>query len=292
MRTACVQAGMIASADSLSLVFVPQPEAAFIYMAYDPELRDGGHPSAVEVRSGYKFLVLDCGDSTVNISAHEIDGSIYPSEGADESGPIPTFKPLISSSSGPCGTLSVDLSFENDFLRPFLGAALFDLFRASSNYRLWMDGEFGELKRLIMTKGGLASGPKRLNMTEPLDCSDDETTSLAALVERWNADKRSPEFQLSAIGRYSIQLSNDLCGKFFQPQFQLVISTVDRLMSLPDLTGLNAIVMTGGFGANALLADQLRKLYETDTCKVVQALMIDLIFQEYPLCAVHVCLAL
>ena len=96
MRTAAKEAGLIrySSEDSSRLLLALEPEAAVLYCLEIEKM---------QLRSGDRIMVLDCGGGTVDITTHELDRN-------------KALREIIPGAGGAFGSIYVDKYFREEFL--------------------------------------------------------------------------------------------------------------------------------------------------------------------------------
>jgi hypothetical protein len=120
MRQAAFRAGLIQDESSDRLALALEPEAACVACEAENEA----------LRKGHRFMVLDCGGGTVDITMHLVA----------EKKPQMQLDEIRRPSGGPWGSTFVDAEFEA-FVKDMVGAHNFGNFKPSSQWvelmRVW-----------------------------------------------------------------------------------------------------------------------------------------------------------
>ena len=126
MRKAAFKAGLIQDESSDRLALALEPEAACVACEAENEA----------LRKGHRFMVLDCGGGTVDITMHLVV----------EKEPHIQLDEICRPSGGPWGSTFVDAEFEG-FVRDLMGAASFGSLKPSSQWvelmRVWEGVKLG-----------------------------------------------------------------------------------------------------------------------------------------------------
>ena len=115
------EAGMISSEDSPKLVLCLEPEAACM-ACEDQRLSEQGAAGREILKADDRFMVLDCGGGTVDITMHKVD-QIMPLKLSEIRAP----------DGGDYGSTYVDREFEQ-FLVELIGTDRWNRFKSSSEH--------------------------------------------------------------------------------------------------------------------------------------------------------------
>jgi hypothetical protein len=135
MRRCAHLGGLIESEDSDRLILALEPEAAVASCLNDVN-------PLIKLENGTKFVMLDCGGGTVDITSHVIASGGYNGccSSDEEEGVVEEedkslndvnavgalcLNELVPPRGGDCGSMKVDENFLNSFLKLFLGEHLF-----------------------------------------------------------------------------------------------------------------------------------------------------------------------
>lgn len=257
MRNAAYDAGMIGERQSTRLKLALEPECACISTQMEP-----GQGFLSDI--GKKLLIVDCGGGTVDITAHEV---------VDKK-PL-RLKELMVPDGGPLGATRVDEQFFF-FFRDLVGFELFDELKRKPAYlsltRAW------EEKKVAFTGteneddgswwANLSIGDVMLEMEIKKD-------GLARMVSEWNDGH--PGKPAKARGKTGLALSFALLKSFFDGPVRKVVEKTRDVIRSHRLTGLDYLVLAGGFGRSPLLQAALRRSFEADGVRVVVSSHPDLV---------------
>ncbi|WAR14116.1 HS12B-like protein, partial [Mya arenaria] len=228
--------------DKLSLAY--EPEAAAIYCKHMrlAKLREPGKDATIQAfPTGLKFLVLDLGGGTVDISAHQVqdDGSL---------------KALREPSGGKWGGTLVDDGFleifEGLFGADFMTGLKSDIEQAESKREL--DAEIEMKKRTIVGKSN-AKANNVISIKLPF-----------ALLE----GTKSAQFE-SALesGIYELiqgklQIDNSILLSAFENSVSKIVEHLNFLLGKTELERLDAVVMVGGFSDSKVVQEAIKDVLE------------------------------
>ncbi|XP_052820668.1 heat shock 70 kDa protein 12B-like isoform X2 [Mya arenaria] len=228
--------------DKLSLAY--EPEAAAIYCKHMrlAKLREPGKDATIQpFPTGLKFLVLDLGGGTVDISAHQVqdDGSL---------------KALREPSGGKWGGTLVDDGFleifEGLFGADFMTGLKSDIEQAESKREL--DAEIEMKKRTIVGKSN-AKANNVISIKLPF-----------ALLE----GTKSAQFE-SALesGIYELiqgklLIDNSILLSAFENSVSKIVEHLNFLLGKTELERLDAVVMVGGFSDSKVVQEAIKDVLE------------------------------
>lgn len=136
MRQCAYQAGLIQNEGSDRLILALEPEAAVASCLNDVN-------PILHLRNGTKFIMLDCGGGTVDVTCH-----VVASGGVDDAQDVLCLNELLSPQGGAYGSIKVDENFLNLFMKPLLGHTLYDkLDHLPSCKHLLMEEFEGKVKK-------------------------------------------------------------------------------------------------------------------------------------------------
>ncbi|XP_069131333.1 heat shock 70 kDa protein 12B-like [Argopecten irradians] len=229
MREAAVQAGLPSNQMQLSL----EPEAASLFCKHIPV--NVKSDKFMEFKSGYRYMVLDAGGGTVDITVHEVK-------------PGGTLRELYKANGGDWGGTKVDLEFEN-LLADLLGPEVFDIFkRECVPDLLEMHRSFEVKKRSIQ-----AQGDDKVTFTVPINLLETFRKQKPG-VDLTKTIENKPKYSGHVIWRGDkLRLSADLTRSLFKPSLENILGQVKMLLGLPEVSGVGAILMVGGYSECPLL---------------------------------------
>lgn len=247
MRVAAEKAGI--DTDNLSIAL--EPEAASLYCKHLPVEKISGCDSQnfSAFSPGSRYLVLDAGGGTVDITVHEVNSN-------------GTLKELQKASGGAWGGSQVDESFRQ-FLIKIVGANILVAFKdqCTSDY-VDMLREFETKKRSVKADtGGKVTIKIPISLKELFEEQTEEDikecincTPFAGKVQ-WVGDK--------------VRIHSDIFKKLFENAAENIVQHVRKLFKEQDLEGTNTILMVGGFSESALLQDRIRKAFPSPAYRVI-----------------------
>lgn len=253
MREAAQRAGIIADISSRNLLLALEPECAALSVHDDFKYL---------LKPATKYLVLDCGGGTIDITAHEVQTA----------SPL-RLKELHPPTGGPWGGKYADDAFV-DFVHTLIGAEASAALRKECGVELELRQSFEDKKRALnpgdptVLRMNLSNLFSTVAARLPLRAHPGlPKKSMAAKVEQYNSQRQGGA-QLSARGctlKMSVPFVTEV---MFQPLLDQICGCVDGLLKKPALDGLAFIVIVGGFGCSKVLQHAIRSRFETNALKV------------------------
>ncbi|XP_022080725.1 uncharacterized protein LOC110973860 isoform X2 [Acanthaster planci] len=263
MREAAYRAGLASPSFPEQLLIALEPEAASICIRklrmreLVPEhlsqrrkwMRDNPEKSnsqvAENIRHGTRYMVVDCGGGTVDITVHEVE--------EDEGGSL---KELHKASGGMYGSVCVDAEFEKLLVEIF-GEDFIEEFKIKRPAG-WVDLmiAFESRKRNV---NPYKNNP--LNVSLPFSFIDyyKKYTRETSTVEDAIWNYRSQNVTWSAQGM--LRFTPEGMQQLFRPAVASIISLVEGLLNEPQLKGVSYLFLAGGFAQSPLLQNQMRKKF-------------------------------
>ncbi|XP_060580175.1 heat shock 70 kDa protein 12A-like [Ruditapes philippinarum] len=246
MRKSALQAGL--SSDSISIAL--EPEAASVYcrqLDVCAVNRDSG-VTLSSLTIGSKYLVLDAGGGTIDLTIHEI-------------APSNCVKQVVVSSGNIFGGNAVNKEFEK-FLKTALSDEKYEQFKQSETEDwVFLMGEF-EVKK----KSFHPDNAHRVNMRFPLSLKDiyesNKRNSFLRIVKKTKsiekAFNRTDFGEDIIIKRDKISFPSDVFVKFFGPATDMTIQQIKKVIRKIHGGTISCILMVGGF-SECILLQQLVK---------------------------------
>jgi molecular chaperone DnaK (HSP70) len=226
MRRAACGAGIISDIDSENLTIVLEPESACIAV----------NTGFQYVKASGRFIVLDCGGGTVDITTHEVK-SINPL--SLESCTLPC--------GGPWGSMHIDLEFTK-FLEEFLGSHYDEEKKPFEFYNLFL-----EFERIKTAFDGV-NEPLRLDLSDVVD-----KKILPDLVTTYN--NKHPAIPVILKGtRGHVALSSTLMLSFYEPFLSQIVTAVQIILS--QVSGISHIILVGGFGGSDIVFNRITSTFQ------------------------------
>ncbi|XP_077334237.1 heat shock 70 kDa protein 12B [Lithobates pipiens] len=202
-----------------------------------------------EMQAGDRYIVVDCGGGTVDLTVHQIEQ------------PEGTLKELYKASGGPYGSVGVDLAFEKmlckifseDFIQTFMmkrPAAWVDLMIA-----------FEARKR--------TAAPQRsnhLNISLPFSFIDFYRRHKGHNVE--TALRKSSVNFVTWSSQGMLRMSSEAMNELFQPTIQQIVQHIGDLMNKPEVKGIKYLFLVGGFAESTMLQNAVQTAF-SEICRVI-----------------------
>ncbi|KAL3878917.1 hypothetical protein ACJMK2_031243 [Sinanodonta woodiana] len=238
MREAAVQAGI----SNKQLLIALEPEAAALYCRHIPlELKEfDGTSSIVPLSPGTRYIVVDAGGGTVDITIHEIleDGNV---------------KELYKATGGAWGGQEVDEAF-NQFLIKIFGAPVLRKFKveAMEDY-LGLFREF-ELKKRKVSPNGKEDVTFSIpaSLLEIFTESTDETMS-EAINQTQFADN------VRVIKGNKLRLDQSIMRGFFDRSLRSISYHLQTFHKDQEKYGISLALLVGGYAESPMLRNAIRE---------------------------------
>jgi molecular chaperone DnaK (HSP70) len=235
MRTAAIGAGIIGpeSSEHDRLLFVFEPEAAAIY-CQDTEDLDLSHQPP-----GTRFMVVDAGGGTVDITVQEIQKNGGLSE-------------VIEGDGGPYGSTYVDAEFKK-YLMGKLGAKVLEDFHDEEPIAY-----LNLLENWETTKCGYNPTTGNGHQSDTYIVFDNK---FYKFLERKNKEalKRLAEEQDGEDD--CLRLTPETMSNIFEPILQGIESKIGTMMETLGERGCDYILLVGGFSASPLLRRRVEQKF-------------------------------
>ena len=203
-----------------------------------------GGPVSAEFKPGMRYIVVDCGGGTVDLTVHEMEASGL-------------LKELYKASGGAWGAIGVDREFENllvkmfgiDFVVSFKNtkpAGLVDLMIA-----------FEAKKR---TANPAKATP--LNISLPFSFIEHYQKLKGHTVEVAIRRFGNKDIRWSSQGM--LRLSPAAMHALFEPVIRDIIRHIADLLRKPELECVKFLFLVGGFAESPLLQNEIRRAFSND----------------------------
>ncbi|XP_053400254.1 heat shock 70 kDa protein 12A-like [Mercenaria mercenaria] len=239
MREAASQAGI----ENEQLTIALEPEAASIYCRHLPvdATSKESKMTISNLPTGTKYMVLDAGGGTVDITVHEVQDT-------------DTLREAKAANGGEWGGIMVDQAFK-DFLRELVGENVFETFELKETEDwLYMVRDFEAKKREIRIES-----ERFISMRFPV-----------SLIELCEQEKRMKFPDIIASTRYAevvevkrdkIKMSKVVFFYMFGQSIQSTISHVKSVFNDMSLRNVNIILMVGGYSESPLLQHAVHEAF-------------------------------
>ena len=241
MRKAAIAGGI--RSDKLTIAL--EPEAASIFCRHLPldRFEDLSGENIAKYPPGTKYMVLDAGGGTVDITIHEIT----------KSGGL---KEIQAASGGGWGGILVDKAFE-DLLTDILGDDVYDEFRRKE-LEDWIDlGRTFELKKKTVDP----IKDNRVNMKLPLSM-----IKLFKQMKGHALENVIPETKYASemeLRGDKVRFESNLMKSLFGNSIELTVKHVRTLMKERNVRDIKAILMVGGFSESPMLQDAIKQSFRS-----------------------------
>ncbi|CAB3991760.1 Hypothetical predicted protein [Paramuricea clavata] len=259
MRKAAYDAGLTDYENPERVIIALEPEAASIFCRKlrmrDCVLDEVKRKSVVgammdwqigsEFEGKTKYMVVDCGGGTVDLTVHELD---------NDTGVL---KELHKGTGGPCGATGVDAQFEI-LLKKIFGKDFIDQFKTKRPAG-WVDVmiAFEAKKR--------NSSPNKnnwLNLALPFSFIDyykkhHKTSSIESAVKKYG----DPNLKWSSQGM--LRLAPQVMNELFNPVLQNIVKHVRDLLNSPNVNEVKFLFLVGGFAESPLLQHAIRDAFSS-----------------------------
>ncbi|XP_033753962.1 heat shock 70 kDa protein 12B-like [Pecten maximus] len=240
MRSAAVQAGIPGKQLKIAL----EPEAASLYCQHLPlDKLTGSEPGFSVTKTGTKYMVIDLGGGTADITVHEkLDGG--------------KLKELYKASGGSCGGTAVDSKFVHSAFIQVVGTPVMtELAERFPGSYLDLYREFETVKRTVTPeKEG------KVNMTIPIVgintiMAEEGETFKDALADSTVAGK------ISLLGdklRIDAEMVKEV---FFGEVIKDIVKHLKDILGRPETNGVSILLLVGGFSDSPMVQAAIRKAF-------------------------------
>lgn len=267
MRQAAYEAGLASPIDPSQLLIALEPEAASIYcrklrqreLVPDEEssspnmhrrtnsigrkMAPGSMlgPLAAEFKPGTRYIVVDCGGGTVDLTVHEIEDT-------------GTLKELYKASGGAWGAIGIDKEFEKLLVKIF-GIDFVVSFK-NTKPAGWVD-----LMIAFEAKKRTASPSKSnpLNTSLPFSFIEHYSRLKGHTVEQAIKKFGNKDVKWSSQGM--LRLTPGAMNALFEPVMKEIVRHISDLLKKPELDGVKYMFLVGGFAESLLLQNEIRRAF-------------------------------
>ncbi|KAM9324881.1 heat shock 70 kDa protein 12A [Gastrophryne carolinensis] len=202
-----------------------------------------------ELEEGDKYVVVDCGGGTVDLTVHQIRL------------PEGHLKELYKASGGPYGSLGIDYEFEKLLCKIF-GEDFIEQFKVKRP-AAWVDLmiAFESRKR--------AAAPDRsnpLNITLPFSFIDYYKKFRGHSVE--HALRKSNVDFVKWSSQGMLRMNPDAMNALFKPTVDHIIQHLTELFQKPEVSGVKFLFLVGGFAESPLLQQAVQQAFGSQ-CRVI-----------------------
>ncbi|XP_053408416.1 heat shock 70 kDa protein 12B-like isoform X2 [Mercenaria mercenaria] len=241
MRQAAVKAGITTE----RLTIVLEPEAASLYCRHLPvnTTVTDGNLTISEVPNGSKYMVLDAGGGTIDITVHEVQSQY-------------TLREVRAANGGDWGGIMVDKAFEN-FLCDLVGETVFKTFKQlKTEDWLYMIREFEYKKR----EAGIDSGEKVV-MHFHASLTDVFVNKQQTHMTIKDAIAASTYAETVEIKRDKLKISHSVFETLFEESLHHTVEHLKRLLKDERMADVRTILMVGGYSESPLLQRAMKSAF-------------------------------
>jgi len=259
MRTAAYEAGLTSLHSPDRLLIALEPEAASIYcrklrlrdciwaeetkrrsntpLKMDSLVRD-------EFQENTRYLVVDCGGGTVDLTVHELDSQTG------------TLEELHRGTGGACGATGVDEQFEL-LLKKIFGKDFIGQFKKKRPAG-WVD-----LMIAFEAKKRTASRNKTspLNISLPYSFIDYHKKHKGSSIE--SAVKKFGDANVKWSSQGMLRIAPGTMKQLFDPVLNRIIEHIENLTGREKLKDLHFLFLVGGFAESPLLQSAIREVFDS-----------------------------
>ncbi|KAL1424150.1 hypothetical protein MTO96_003648 [Rhipicephalus appendiculatus] len=205
---------------------------------------------AVDDRPGTKYMVVDCGGGTVDITVHELH---------DQHG---TLKELHKATGGPCGSLGIDREFER-LLRAIFSSDFMDQFK------LKRPAAYVDLMVAFEARKRNATPDKDtpLNISLPFSFIDYYKKCKGTTVEQ--AIKRYGNKEVKWSSQGMLRLEPAAMRELFRPTLARIKEHIGSVFGDPHLGAIHYLFLVGGFAESQMLQKELREAFTPHTRVII-----------------------
>ncbi|XP_062599964.1 heat shock 70 kDa protein 12A-like [Saccostrea cucullata] len=237
MREAAVKAGISGN----QCLIAPEPMVGLLYCKKLPMQSEGGVQGFGVFSKGSKYLVLDCGGGTIDITVYEVQHNL-------------NLKELYKASGGSGGGTHLDEAFRQMLIK-IVGAPILNDFARSYT------DDYMDLFREFETKKRNFTGNKKdkVNIRIPI-----------SLVETFEEDTGEDIKEATENTTYSgkitwirgkIRITAEVMKSFFEEAGDQIVDHVKDVLKKPEISGTNNIMMVGGFSESPILQDMIKQSF-------------------------------
>ncbi|XP_060551251.1 heat shock 70 kDa protein 12B-like [Ruditapes philippinarum] len=237
MREAAEQVGIQGSKLKIAL----EPEAASLYCRYLPVQKGHEDKSLASFEPGTKYIVLDAGGGTIDITVHQVivDGKL---------------RELHKASGGAWGGTMVDKAYEQ-FLADIAGPKAFQQFKEEH-----MDDYIDLLRTFEVKKRETSPGQSdKVTFRIPPSFADTikDATGLSIKDKMISSPFKGKVTYVSGKLRVDVEIARS----FFTQSVDSIIEHLASLLRERMNRGCTSIVMVGGFSESNILQDAIKRTF-------------------------------
>lgn len=220
-----------------------EPEAASIYCQYLPTEKLSGAESGFTMsKIGTKYMIVDLGGGTVDITVHEklAGGGL---------------KEISRATGGDCGGTSIDADFIQLLAKIFGAPLIHTMKQEEPEAYLDLLREFETVKRTITP-----SKVGKINMTIPY-------ATLDSLCKKYLKEDLPSTLSLSpytntiSIRGDKMRIDADIFKNLFDKTVKNILALLQEILTRKESESLTLILLVGGFAECSLVQSEIRKAF-------------------------------
>ncbi|CAF0792093.1 unnamed protein product [Rotaria sp. Silwood1] len=206
---------------------------------------------------GTRYIVVDCGGGTVDITVHELDNKMG------------TLKELYKATGGPYGSVEitsfhlcillfkgVDQEFEK-LMTTIFGVEIME------EFKLKRPAGYVDLMIAFEARKRTASPFKNnpLNISLPFSFIDFYKKKKGSTVESAIRRYNDPDIKWSTQGM--MRLTPEAMKRLFHPTIEKIKATIGEVLNTPDVKGIQYLFLVGGFAESPILQHEIRRAFSS-----------------------------
>ncbi|KAH3767686.1 heat shock 70 kDa protein 12A [Pelomyxa schiedti] len=240
-KTIMTEAAQRAGYGTDNVMLALEPEAASLYCMFKSTLPTQFH------RPGTRYIIIDAGGGTVDITVHEIQSDLSVHE-------------LLPASGGAWGSTYVDDGMLRLIEEIFGQTAI----AAARKFPDWVEVlEKIESNKMSCTPESVAEGALR-NLDFALVTEVLKGTTIKDCIARFNTSK--PGMNLTCRGSSTVRISSKIISDIITP---LAKKAADHVATLLESVDVSLILLVGGFSESPIYQKIFRDRFATDTRLVI-----------------------
>ncbi|XP_062591035.1 heat shock 70 kDa protein 12A-like [Saccostrea cucullata] len=241
MREAAKMAGL----PDRMLRIALEPEAASLFCQHLPVERLAGASKGFGVsQEGAKYIVIDLGGGTADITVHEKlkDNKL---------------KELFKASGGACGGTAVDSQFFQTMTRIFGGELMHCLQSEKLYAYLDLMREFETVKRVVKPED---PDDKKVNITIPYVTINDLCKNILEEDVKDVLKQSTLKDDISSMGdKFRIRVS--YMKSMFQKTIDEIVQHIKCILEKPEAKDVSRLLLVGGFSESQLIQNAVKKAF-------------------------------
>ncbi|XP_062575690.1 heat shock 70 kDa protein 12A-like [Saccostrea cucullata] len=236
------EAAKMAGISRQNLILTDEATAVAYFCKYLPLDRMQGSSNVSYLKPGTKYMVLDAGGGTVDITVHEIKFDFNLKK--------------LGKLGGPFGGTRVDQSFMA-VLEEILGKDFLIYFskKHTADYLDFLQQFEYKKRRVEVSFSKIFSLRPRMTFSDEYENKFGTSIGEAVKISQynklliWNGDK--------------LTIDKTLVAELFKTSFEGIVSMVKKLLAKPNVKGTQIIIMVGGFSESPYLQNKIRTEFQS-----------------------------